>query len=114
MSRREGYVETEFKHFDCGFRCIAEGYEDMSDAKVCCNHLQADVRELKAEETKELFLALLRSDEAFANDPIWGSPALQKLCRMQHAARIARLQYEPEHIGGKNECSCRLIPATGD
>jgi hypothetical protein len=102
--------DVEFSHFGYGFRCVAEDWGDESGAFASCNFLKAAVRELNNTEIADLHNALLRSDEAFADDPIWKSPALPKLFQMRDAAREAGLQQVTECRYEEGACSCRLIP----
>lgn len=104
----------EFDQLGHGFRCIAERWDDVFAANVSCNSLRATVRQLNPRETRELHFALSRSNEAFADDPVWESPALQRLLKMQNAAKEAARRHPSGQIAQENGCSCRLIPAFSD
>jgi hypothetical protein len=78
---------------------------------VSCKFLKAAVRDLSASETRDLYAALSRSNEAFEDDPIWDTPIIQNLFQMQEAAKRAGLQHEAVAASEESVCSCRLLPA---
>ncbi len=102
--------KIDINHFGHEFWCVAEGWKDESSASVSCNFLKAAVRELSPSETRDLYAALSRSNEAFEDDPIWTIPILQSLCQMQEAAKRAGLQQAAVTASEESMCSCRLIP----
>jgi len=100
---------VSIKHFSHEFLCVAEGWKHEPSAKASCDHLKAAVRILSPSEVKDLYTALLQSNDAYADHPIWDSPILQRLFRMQEAAIIAGVQCMPEIAGDEGKCSCRLV-----
>lgn len=69
---------------------------------------------LTSAETAELFAALVRSNEAFGEDPIWENRTVTWLFGKQENAGRAGMQYGGERPSDGGPCTCRLVPATPD
>jgi hypothetical protein len=102
--------EATFEHYGMWFGIVCDDWGDCRGAKSAAAELDRQVRELNSPRVRAWHSALVKSDAACADDPIFDSPEMSDLYQACLAARNAGMEVSDGHLNKEHHCILQLVP----
>jgi len=101
---------SEFEQHGLWFGIVVEDWGDPRGATKAAATLRSYVNGLDNLDVEALHNALIESDEAFGDDPIWESGPIAGLHGARMNAHQAGIEVSAEELNEGHHCVCWLAP----
>ena len=102
--------ESTFEHYGMWFGIDVDDWGDPQGATKAAATLKSYVRGLNNLDVKLLHTALMKSNEAFGDNPIWESGAIVDMQRARLNAYQAGIEVSDGVLNEGHRCVCWLAP----
>jgi len=104
--------KKRFLHHKMCFGIVVDDWGDAAGPEIAAAQLENWVKGLSFSRTEAIHRDLVKSDNAYGDDPIWETPHMLALCEARTAARQAGMAASGDDVNDGHSCSCQLIPIT--